>query len=128
MPHCQLLIPLLHTVGQHMPGLLVSAVTNVGHNHAASLELSAHTGVNTLRTPPALLQQTIFLVINPLQTIYAVSALLKHAARPRHAHLDGNLAIALVALEAVRPLLHALHFNQGRHHDDYPADTKVAKW
>jgi hypothetical protein len=46
---------LLELVGEVVPGLLVSAVTNVGHQ-GASLELPPHTGVNTLGPAPACLR------------------------------------------------------------------------
>ena len=42
---------------QHMPGLLVGAVTDVGHQGAA-LELTADPRVDTLRPPPVRLSQT----------------------------------------------------------------------
>lgn len=48
----------VRTVGQHVAGLLVGAVANVGHDDAASLELPAHTRVNTLGPAPALLQHS----------------------------------------------------------------------
>lgn len=49
---------LVEAVGEDVPSLLVAAVPNVGHDDAASLELPAHAGVNTLGATPALLQFT----------------------------------------------------------------------
>jgi hypothetical protein len=43
---------LLELVGKVVPRLLVSAVSDVGHQ-GASLELPPHTGVNTLGPAPA---------------------------------------------------------------------------
>jgi hypothetical protein len=47
---------LLELVGKVVPGLLVRAVSNVGHQ-GASLELPPDAGVNTLRPAPAWLQK-----------------------------------------------------------------------
>jgi hypothetical protein len=47
---------LLELVGKVMPGLLVRAISNVGHQ-GASLELTPDTGVNTLGPAPAWLQK-----------------------------------------------------------------------
>jgi hypothetical protein len=47
---------LLELVGEVMPGFLVGAVSNVGHQ-GASLELPPDTGVNTLWPAPAWLQR-----------------------------------------------------------------------
>ena len=46
---------LLELVGKVVPGLLVRAVSNVGHQ-GASLKLPPDAGVNTLRPAPAWLQ------------------------------------------------------------------------
>ena len=46
---------LLELVGQVVPGLLVRAISNVGHQ-GDTLELSPYTGVNTLWPAPASLQ------------------------------------------------------------------------
>ena len=48
---------LLELVGKVVPGLLVRAVSNVGHQ-GASLKLPPDAGVNTLRPAPAWLQKT----------------------------------------------------------------------
>jgi hypothetical protein len=47
---------LLELVGEVMPGFLVRAVSNVGHQ-GASLELPSDTGVDTLWPAPAWLQK-----------------------------------------------------------------------
>lgn len=44
------------SVGEDVPSLLVGAISNVGHDNTASLELPAHTGINTLGATPAFLQ------------------------------------------------------------------------
>jgi hypothetical protein len=49
---------LLEFVGEVVPGLLVRAVSNVGHQ-GASLELPPDAGVNTLWPAPAWLQKTV---------------------------------------------------------------------
>ena len=47
----------LRTARQHVAGLLVGAIANVGHRHAIALELPPHPRVNALGPPPARLQQ-----------------------------------------------------------------------
>jgi hypothetical protein len=49
---------LLELVGEVMPGFLVRAVSNVGHQ-GASLELPSDTGVDTLWPAPAWLQKKV---------------------------------------------------------------------
>lgn len=43
-------------VGESVPSLFVSTVSDVGHNNTASLELSTDARINTLRPTPAFLQ------------------------------------------------------------------------
>lgn len=50
---------LLELVGEVVPGLLVRAVSDVGHQ-GASLELPPDAGVNTLGPAPAWLQKTVW--------------------------------------------------------------------
>lgn len=47
---------LAEAIGQHMSMFLVGAITDVGHDDATSLELSADTGIDTLGSAPAFLQ------------------------------------------------------------------------
>jgi hypothetical protein len=120
-----------------MPGLLVRSVADVGHDHAASLELPPHAGVNTLGAPPALLRGEKATPLrhgtrttaptqawahhHPLECHrdWLQGVWLPHLAHIRlHSHLHRHLAVALMALEARRPLLHALHFHQRLHHSD----------
>ena len=49
---------LLKLVGKVVPGFLVRAISNVGHQ-GASLELPPDTGVDTLGPAPAWLQKTL---------------------------------------------------------------------
>jgi hypothetical protein len=49
---------LLELVGKVVPGLLVRAISNVGHQ-GASLELPPDTGVDTLGPAPAWLHKTL---------------------------------------------------------------------
>jgi hypothetical protein len=49
---------LFELVGKVVPGLLVGAISNVGHQ-GASLELTPHAGVDTLGPAPAWLQKTL---------------------------------------------------------------------
>jgi hypothetical protein len=49
---------LLELVGEVMPGFLVRAVSNVGHQ-GASLELPSDTGVDALWPAPAWLQKKV---------------------------------------------------------------------
>lgn len=47
---------LIKAIRQNVPGLPVSSIADIWHDHTASLELSANTRVNTLGATPAFLQ------------------------------------------------------------------------
>lgn len=51
---------LLESRGQHVFGLFVTSITDVGHQHL-TLEASAHSVVNTSGLPPVFLQTHIYI-------------------------------------------------------------------
>ena len=59
----------LESVWQNMSSLLVSSVSNVGHDDSASLELSTDAGINTLWTTPALRNCDLSITLMALEAI-----------------------------------------------------------
>jgi hypothetical protein len=101
-------------VGESVPSLLVCTVSNVGHDNTASFEFSTNAGINTLGSTPAFLQiinKNKHKDVQVTDNQTSKSSNLCSFAIPSSAYLDGDLAIALMALEGVGALLYALHFN-----------------
>ena len=92
---------LLELVGKVVPGLLVRAVSNVGHQ-GASLELPPDTGVNTLRPAPAWLQKTESAKLG-LLTKPAAMAMLYRERDPmkKHVHILFTGYLLMLALEVI---------------------------
>ena len=113
---------LVKAVGQGVSSLLVGTISNVGHDNTASLELSTDTGINALGSAPAFLQHTIHTKYKMMSITVSgggggkTSICCDIFLSGSDAYLDGDLAIALMALEGVGALLNALHLHQWLHH------------